>query len=455
MIARDIARYVGSVRYSDLDKRTVDNAKRLIADTIGCGIGAFGELPVQIAMDTVRHMKGARAATILGTGIKVEPQMAAFVNGTMTRYFDYNDTYDAKEFSHPSDNIMPILAVSQAEGRSGKDALLGCIIAYEIQARLADAANLWKRGWDHVIYGLVSVSAAASRMMGLPDEKTEQAINIALNSHIVMRQLRAGELSMWKGVAFSNVARNAIFAAELARNGMTGPSPVFEGEMGLFKQVTGQFRLDTRNFGKGGGFRINRDLIKYFPAETRAQAAIFAALKLRKEISSVNQIGKVEIGAGEATVKVIGSGREKWNPMTKETADHSMPYIVAAALMDGKIDTATFMPRRFRDRKILEFMRRIVVREVPRYTAMFNRGGTVNAAAVGLQLRDGRFLQKEIIYPKGHWKNPMSDEEVKSKFRRLAGRYMDADRIEKALGMLWRLEQIEDVGRLFSVMRFR
>ncbi len=409
-IAGDIAEYAHSVDYSDIDEESIDNIKRLIVDTFGCGIGAFNEMPIRISRKALSGL-GGKHATILGTDIKAEAYNAAFINGAMSRYFDYNDTYDAREFSHPSDNIMPMLAVAESERKTGRDALLGCLLAYEVQARLADAANLWKRGWDHVIYGLVSVSAVTSRMMGLSVDKTEQAINIALNSHLVMRQVRAGELSLWKAFAFSNVARNAIFSAILARKGMTGPSPVFEGEMGFFRQISGRFELRTRSFGgKRNSFRINRNMMKYYPAETRAQAAIFAALELRKEFRSVWEIRHVEIGAGEATVKVIGSGTEKWRPGTKETADHSMPYIVAAALMYGNVDIGTFSGKKFRDKKIVNFMERISVSEIPRYTALFNKGGTINAAKVTLELDDGRRIAREVVYPRGHWKNPMSNE---------------------------------------------
>ncbi len=454
-IARDIAEYACSLDYSDLNGESIGNMKRLIVDTVGCGIGAFDQMPIRMAMKALKG-SGRGNSTILGTGEKTNSWTAAFINGAMTRYFDYNDTYDAKEFSHPSDNIMPILAVAESEKRSGREALLGCLIAYELQARLADSANLWKKGWDHVIYGLVSVSAASSRMMGLSADTTEQAINIALNSHLVMRQLRAGELSMWKAFAFSNAARNAIFSAVLAKEGMTGPSPVFEGEMGFFNQVSGRFTLNASDFGGGKkAFRINKNLMKYYPAETRAQAAIFAALELRSRIGPIDGISKVEIGAGEATVKVIGSGKEKWNPQTKETADHSIPYIVAAALMDGKVDINTFKKRRFTDRKTISFMKKISVKEVQRYTALFNSGGTVNAAVVSILLKNGEKLSKEVIYPKGHWKNPMADEEIEDKFRRLAIGKLGNTGADAALKALWNFEEITSIDGLFKKLRLK
>ncbi len=449
-ISRQISEYVNSIDYGDVPDTSIKNINRLILDTLGCGIGAYGEPTITKARNAIKGMKGGRS-TVLGTAIKTEPEIAAFVNGAMTRYFDFNDTYDSKEFSHPSDNIMPMLAVAESEGRNGRDAILACLLAYEIQARLADSANLWKRGWDHVIYGLVSVSASASRLMRLDDDKTEQAINIALNSHLVMRQVRAGMLSEWKAFAFSDVARNAIFSARLAREGITGPDPVFEGEMGFFNQVSGRFTFNAKRFGGlKGRFRIDKNLMKYYPAETRAQAAIFAALDLRRKIHSIDEIASVEIGAGEATVKVIGSGAEKWKPETKETADHSIPYIVAAALIDGGVGIETFERKRFEDRTTVEFMKRIKVNEIKKYTSLFNKGGTVNAASLRIVMKNGGVLYKEVLYSKGHWKNPMSNKEIEEKFRKLALRKLSEPKTNKAISMVWNLDKLKDIGLLFK-----
>ncbi|MDE1761593.1 MAG: MmgE/PrpD family protein [Candidatus Micrarchaeota archaeon] len=454
-IAEEIAKYVHSVGYSDIDSETVQNAKRRIIDTVGCAIGAAKEPPIRIAMKTLQDTKGSYYSTILGTGRKVDPYSAAFVNGSMSRYFDYMDTYDSKEFSHPSDNIMPIMAVAEAEHKGGKDIILGTVLAYEIQSRLCDAANLWKRGWDHVIYGLVSVSAAASRVMGLDVAQTTQAINISLNSHLTMRQLRAGELSMWKAPAFSNSARNAIFSAMLARNGMTGPAPVFEGEMGFWKEVSGRFTIDFKKFGnRRNRFKLNESALKYFPAEMRSQTAITAALELGGRIGSIDQIAGVEIGTSEAGYKVIGRGKEKWDPKTKETADHSLPYVVAAALMDHKVDADTFKERRFRDRRTLQFMKRIKVREVPEFTRLFNMGGTTNPSDIRIKLGDGGILYEKVIYSRGHPENPMSDEEIEQKFYGLAKMQISEAKSGRILNKLWQLERVGRARELFGVMKW-
>lgn len=452
MIADDLAGYVTSMDFDDLGDRTVHSAKRVVLDTLGCAIAAMDSKPARISMRSIQGTSGVYRSTILGTKRKTDPAHAAFINGAMSRYLDYNDTYDSKELSHPSDNIMPILSVAEAFKRTGKDAILGIVLAYELQCRLCDAANLWKLGWDHVIYGLVSVSGASSRIMNIGKEKTAQAINIALSSHLTMRQLRAGQLSMWKAPAFSNSARNAIFSAMLARNGMTGPAPVFEGEMGFWKEVSGKFSIDQFDFGGNrGSFRINETVIKYFPAEIRAQTAIFAALEARKAFGFINDIRSVEIGGDEASWKIIGRGREKWDPETKETADHSLPYIVAVALMDGKVDADSYLEKRFRDRKTLEFMKRIKVVERPNFTKLFEKGGTVNASDLMIKLKNGKTIRKEVIYSKGHHKNPMSDDELEGKFRRLVKGKISSERAKRIISSVWNLDKEKDISKLVSI----
>ncbi len=250
-LAEELSEYALSIRYRDLGDEVVLEAKKRVIDSIGCALGAFRELPVRAARKTVMDDHPGKASTILGTRVKTSPDMATFVNGAMVRYFDFNDTYLSKEPGHPSDNISACLATAEKEGSNGRDLLTSIAIAYEIQCRLCDAADIRHRGWDHVCYGLVSAALASGWLMGLSRERLTHAVNVSLNSHIAMRQVRAGELSAWKGCSFANAARNAVFSAMLARNGMTGPAPIFEGEMGFFKQVSGPFGLETEKFGGG------------------------------------------------------------------------------------------------------------------------------------------------------------------------------------------------------------
>jgi len=452
-LAEQLADYVHSINYEDAPENVVHETKKRIVDSLGCAMGAFNADPVRISRKVAEAARDSQGSTLFGTRKKTAPDLAAFVNGIMVRYFDYNDTYLSKEPAHPSDNIGPCFSVAESERVTGRDLLLSIILAYEIQCRLCDAADIRHRGWDHVCYGLASTALAASKLMDLDSEKMTQAANLALNSHITMRQVRAGELSMWKGCSFANAARNGVFSAMLAREGMTGPSPIFEGEMGFFNQVSGPFEMNIDDFGgKNGSFKIAETYLKFFPAEIHSQTSIWAALEARKEIEKPEDIVSVEIASHEAGYTILGKDPEKWNPLTKETADHSLPYIVGMALVEGKIDNSTYSEKKFRDPKILDFLKKITVVEDKALSSVYPEAV---ANRVTVKLSSGKVVSKQVDYHKGHPKNPMSDREVEEKFHRLTRKILDKSRARRILDATWNLEKAKDISKVVSMMTLR
>ena len=448
-----LSEYVHSTNYDAVPENVIHETKKRIIDSIGCGIGAFNEGPVKISRKVAEAARDPQGSTVSGTRKRTTPDLAAFVNGIMIRYFDYNDTYLSKEPAHPSDNIGPCFSVAESEQATGKDLLLSIVLAYEIQCRLCDAADIRHRGWDHVCYGLPSTALAAGKLMDLDPQKMTQAVNLALNSHITMRQVRAGELSMWKGCSFANAARNGVFSALLAREGMTGPSPIFEGEMGFFRQVSGPFEMNIDDFGgRNGSFKIAETYLKFFPAEIHSQTSIWAALEARKEIEKPEDIVSVEIASHEAGYTILGRDPEKWNPLTKETADHSLPYIVAMALLEGKIDNSTYSEKKFRDPKILDFLKKITVVEDKELTAKYPEA-VPNRITVTLS--SGKIISKQVDYHKGHPKNPMSDKEIEDKFERLTKKYLSRNQSRKILDLVWSLEKERDGGKAISLLTLR
>lgn len=451
-LARRLAKYVLATRYSDIDKGTTEEMKVRVIDALGCGIGAFGQRPVAIARRAGAKVRGGGPSTILGTAGRTSPDLATFINGLMIRYFDFNDTYLSKEPGHPSDNLSACFAVAESEGASGRDLISSAVAAYELQCRLCDAANLRHRGWDHVNYGLVSTSLAAAKLMGLDAAEAEQAVNISLNGHIAMRQVRVGELSMWKGASFANAARNGVFAAMLAREGMTGPAPIFEGEMGFFKQVSGEFELDIARFGgKRGGYRVNETYVKYWPAEYHAQTAIWAALELRKKLAAPSQVESVLVETHEAGYTILAKDKEKWTPSTRETADHSLPFIVGMALLHGTVDVSTYSEKNLKDAKNLAFVKRVSVKEEPNFTSMYPSRGMPNRVTVMIKGRPPQAA--EVAVPRGHPLNPMSRRDVESKFLGLTGKMLGEKGAKRALRELWKLEQATDLGEVLSLLR--
>src|SRR5438045_6201432 len=247
--AHQLADYGCALRFEDLSKEVVHEVKRRVIDSLGCALGAWKEEPFVIARRVAADFSSKHGSTIFGTDHKAPPDWAAFANGCGIRYFDFNDTYLSKEPAHPSDNISAALAVAESVGAGGRELITAIALAYEVQCRLCDAASIRAHFWDHVTYGAFSTALAAGRLMGLTVEQLEQAVNLAGVNAAAMRQTRVGELSMWKGCAFANAARNGLFAAELAAAGMTGPSEIFEGPMGFFHQVSGEFELDVEGWG--------------------------------------------------------------------------------------------------------------------------------------------------------------------------------------------------------------
>lgn len=441
-LADRLSEYVISMERSAIDARALEEAKKRFIDAVGCGLGAYGEGPISMARRAAVRVTAERGATLLGTQRVSSPDYAAFVNGFMMRYFDFNDTYLSKEPAHPSDNFGACLAVAEAEGVSGREMLEAGVLAYEVQCRLCDAADLRHRGWDHVNYGLVSTALSSARLMGLSVDEGAQAVNIALNGHVAMRQVRAGELSMWKGASFANAARNGVFAATLAREGVEGPSPIFEGEMGFFKQVSGPFRLRIGGFGgRRGEFKVKSTYIKFFPAEYHAQTAVWAALSLRKGIVSLKDVESILIETHEAGYTILGKDPEKWRPRTKETADHSLPFMVASAIADGKLDNASYGKDRLSDPRLLSLMDKTTVREDERFTALYPNRGMANRITV--RLKGGKELVEEEVVPRGHPANPMSQEEVDAKFLKLAGAALGPRKARTALGTLKEVESAD------------
>jgi 2-methylcitrate dehydratase len=456
-LADQLAEYACALRFEDLSPETVHEVKRRVIDSIGCALGAWREEPCRIARKVACDFSAKQGATMIGTHHQVPPDWAAFATGCCIRYFDYNDTYLSKEPAHPSDNIAAALAMAESAGANGRALITAIALAYEVQCRFCDAASLRARGWDHVTYGAFSTALASAKLMKLDENRTRHAVNIAGVASAAMRQARVGELSHWKGVAFANAARHGVYSALLAQAGMTGPGPIFEGQMGFEKQlgvslgnVSEKFTVPGIPSETGPASMILNTSIKYWPAEYHSQSAIEAALFLREQIDNASQIASVVIESHDAAVDIIGSEPEKWKPETRETADHSLPYITAIALIDGEVTEAQFQPARFADPSIWKFLENVRVERNAELTAIYPQGV---ANIVHVTLKNGRTLTKRIDYPIGNAKNPVSDVELEGKFLRLVRPALGRDHCARILEHIWALDQQRDVHHLMKLLR--
>src|SRR5918996_86174 len=260
-LAHQLADYACALRFDDLSKEVVHEVKRRVIDSLGCALGAWKAQPFVIARKVAADFSAKNGSRIIGTDHKTPPDWAAFANGCGIRYFDFNDTYLSKEPAHPSDNISAALAVAESVGADGREFITAIALAYEVQCRLCDAASIRARGWDHTTYGSLSSALAASTLLGLSHDQAVHALGIAGTTGTALRLTRAGELSMWKGCAFAHAARNGVFAALLAREGMTGPAPLFEGDMGFWQQVSGPFELPKLGGRRAGDWMLPKTSI--------------------------------------------------------------------------------------------------------------------------------------------------------------------------------------------------
>jgi 2-methylcitrate dehydratase len=454
-ITRLLAGYASSVVADDLPDKTVHEVKRRVLDSIGVAVaGLDGDAPTAARAYAADH-PDPNGATVWGSALRANPEVAGFANGVAVRYLDFSDTYLSREPLHPSDVIAPLMAVAEWRDRPSTDVLAAIATAYEISVTLCDAASLRAHGWDHVNYIGIGVACAAGQLLQLPPEQIEHAVSIATVPHAAMRETRAGELSMWKGVAAANAARNAVFATLLAEKGVTGPARPFEGEMGFVRQL-----LDGERFGqealsrleaKPPPRRILDTHIKHWPVEYHAQSAVDAALQFPEGfLRDADRIKSIEIDTFDAAYQIIAKDPEKWDPKTRETADHSLQYIVVAALLDGEVTRRTFEPERFRDPRILGILKdRVTVREDPELSAGYPEGipNRITVTTTG-----GDREVREVRHPRGHARNPMSDEEVVAKFRANVDGRLDADRVALVERLVWDLEREGSVRELMRAL---
>lgn len=441
-ITTDIAELAASLEFDRLSDAVVHAAKQHLVDTIACAIGGYrceaAAMGRRIAEGAVPTMHPGR---VLGTDAPATAEAAAFINSVMVRYLDFNDTIHG---GHPSDALGGVFALAEAAGADGRRLVSALVVAYEVATRLITSTRLRERGWDQGFAVAIATAAGAGHILGLDAARIAHAVAIATVANVPLRVTRAGELSLWKGAATGFACRNGVFGTLLAAQGMTGPEAAFTGRHGVFEQITGEIALEPFD----AAWRTLTVGLKYWPVENSAQAGVWAALALRENLAPAD-IATIEIAASWAAWHEIGSEPAKWDPRTRETADHSLPYIFARALVDGGITVASFDTAAYLDPALRPLMAKISVREDEEINRRF-------AAAIILRVKatatSGRVHDIEIVDPRGNPRNPMNDAEISTKFRTLADPVLGQDRAAQALEALWSIEREADVSRLYRLL---
>jgi 2-methylcitrate dehydratase len=444
-ITRKIAEYSSASTFSDLTDETRHAATQRLIDSLACALGAYDCEPAQIGRRLAAgQVPGKYPGYVLCFGDRLPAEAATFINSAMIRNFDFNDRYPG---GHPSDCLGALLALAGAMNVDGKRFLASMVVVYEIFARLSDATTLSRRGWDQG-YGIgIATAAGVCNLLKFSIETTAHAVGIAAASNLPLRVTRSGELTPWKNVAAAYAARNGLFAALLAAEGMSGPGNAFEGRNGLWEKVTGPFELAPFP-NQDGGYLTPRVQLKYWPIETNGQASVWAALELRSKVKP-GDLKEIEVFTSKFTWFEIGSEPEKWDPKTRETADHSLPYIFARALVDGPIRVNSFNDEAVRDASLRPLMAKIKVIPDEAIEALLPEKTLLRVVATTI---NGARHSVEVVNPLGHPDNPMQDRHIEEKFIALAEPVLGRGRCRTALDRWWQVRDVGDIRQIIHML---
>lgn len=436
----DFAEFITTTEYEDLSDEVVDAAKKRILDSLGIALGSIGSEPTQIVRETVTELDPEGGPCDLwGSDESASPPEAAMLNTALIRYLDYMDSILLPgETPHPSDNVGAAIATAQYNDRSGKDLITGVTLAYEAHGEMAAKAPGRDIGWDH-IHVTFGSTAAASKLLGLDYEETRNAVGIATAAYNPLRVTRTGEISMWKGVASANLARNAVYTAMLANNGMEGPTDAFEGQKG-WKEIVQQrdFQVDFQT-----GQWITEVMMKKYMAGTHAQTAIEGLLELieREDIDPKN-IEQIHLETYESAKHVMGGGEgDRHLPQNREQADHSIPYTLAAAALDGQLMKEQYEKERITSDDVRELMQTVTVEEDPELTEEFNTGK--QPYNITVTTNDGSQYRIEKTAFEGHPHNPMSWAQLEQKFHGISEDVYDEEHRDNIIEIVKNLEDYE------------
>jgi 2-methylcitrate dehydratase len=451
-ITLTLAQWAAGLEFEDIDEGAVHEAKRFLLDSIGCALGGYRQKDVHIAMDVLLEIAGVGPAIVIGFGHNLDVVSAALANALMIRVMDYNDIYWQQDPSHPSDIIPAAIAMAERQRLSGRELVTGIVLGHEIEMRLCEAAfpGVRERGWHHATLTAFAAPIVAGRMLGLAPEQIQHAIGISGARHGTLGAVTAGKLTMMKNTVDPLATQSGVLAALLAERGFTGPEHVIDGKEGLVKVLGPSWQLDVLTDGLGESWRIIHCGMKAFPTEALTHAPISAVLDIVQEHDlRPDDIKHVHIRSLARAADILADP-SKYDPTSKETADHSLPYVVAAAIVDRQVTPRQLEPDRIADPTIRAQLRKVKVVADPEIERLFPE---LQRVIVTIDTTDGRSITKQLNYPKGDPRNPLSDAEIESKFDSLAAPVMSADARHRLKDAIWRLDSLASVSELMALTR--
>ena len=451
-VTATMSQWAAGVKFEHLSQEAVYQAKRFLLDSLGCALGGFQQHDVKIALQVLDETAGAGPATVIGTGKKVDAVSAALANALMIRCMDYNDIYWKQDPSHPSDIFPAALACGERARAGGRELIVGLVLGHEFEMRFCEAAfpGIRERGWNHATLTAFVSPIVAARMLHLSWEQMQHAIGISASRQATLGAVTAGKLTMMKNTVDPLATQSGVLAALLAEKGYTGPEHVVEGKEGLTHCFGPEWKLEVLTEGLGDSWRITQCGMKAFPTEALTHTPISAVLDLVKQHDlKPEQVAEVNIRSLARAADIL-SDPSKYDPRSKETADHSLPYVIAAALVERQVTPLQFTPQKIMDPAIRAQLKKVKVVADPEIEQVFP---ALQRVVVTIRTTNGREFTKQLDYPKGDPRNPLSDREVEEKFTALAGGVLSPARQRKVIEAVWNLEKQTSVSDLMQMLK--
>lgn len=445
-----LAHWACGLRYEHLTPEAIDAAKRFLYDSIGCALGGFQVHDVKLYLEHARELGGRGVCTIIGSGEMQNPSIATLANALMIRAMDYNDIYWKQDPCHPSDLIPAATSLGERGHQTGRDLLTAIVLAYEIEMRLCEFAfpGIRERGWHHATLTAYASPIVAGWMLGLNRPQMQHAIGISACRHFTLGAAVAGKLTMMKNTVDPMATQVGVEAAMLAKRGYTGPENVLDGKEGMFHCLGPEFNPGILTEGLGRGFRIADCGMKSYPIEALMHSPVSATLHLvNKHALKAEDVKEVVIESIARAADIL-SDPAKYDPQSKESADHSLPYCVAAALAEGRVTPLEFREEKLWDQRLRAQMAKVKVIANADFDKAFP---AKQCSRVTIATTDGRKVSHAVDVPKGDPRDPMTPEELQVKFDALAGPVLSARRRTELRDAIFTLEKGADVGVLMRL----
>jgi len=450
-IARRWARFARSLKYEQIDPDSVRHAKRFLLDSCGCALGGFHHEDIEIMHHTLSAFGGNAEATVWSAGTKTNAYWATLMNALAIRVMDYNDIYWEADPSHPSDLIPAATTCAEQYGRSGKDVIAGIVLAYELEMRLCEwgIPGIRERGWHHASLTQMASPVVAGYMMGLTEDQIVNAVGISTCHNMTMGAVAAGKLTMMKNTVDPMATASGVMAARLAQNGYIGTELIIEGKEGFCQLLGPDWDMGRLTDGLGESWRIGRCAFKAFPTEALTHSSISGTLDLVKQHDIKAEDVTIVRVRTIARAKDILADPTKYVPETKETADHSLPYVIGVAIADRMVTPLQFTHDRIHDPELRALLQKIEVVVDPEFERQFP---AKKWAGVEITTANGKTVRKDVDFPRGYPQNPMSDADLEEKFRALTNDVLDRGGQDRVIEVVNVLDRGPNLAKFLSAM---